>query len=185
MDKPVYSQAFERSIAVEKQLTGLIEEDAVETPRFPESIFVRDFLPKFANSQVMEDPKLRAELISQWRYVARNLGSPVSLRDAAGNHVIMVPPVMDTTLYKSAIGDNVFDHVFDEFVTRDQSPLGFSQQHLNQSVLPTALSNVTPTENKWIPVFEHYGIKTRVSSGKNESASLSADPAPDSFEIED
>lgn len=128
----------------------------------PEEMFLTDILPKVSDETIMADPVLRGRLIEVWARVAGGFTSPVSVRDAEGKHVVTVPPIFDSALYKSELGTQEVDSALEEMHIRTGTLTGFAQQFLERRAIPSFNRRVNSGDfgHSWKPIFEHYRIKS-------------------------
>lgn len=165
-------QSFKKNLEVIKSTTEQINELAGQDKiKMPESIFVKYFLPMFANEEGMYPPNAHEE----WLKISRNGFSPVTIVNDNGEEVIVVPAKYSRALISVRTNRDRLS-IFEAMETfKDlavSSPVRARNYFDNVMHPPTAQNSEREKyANKWQEdidkVLAHYGKKIE-SSNNNE-----------------
>ncbi len=149
---------------------GLLDNQNKYAKRLPEAVFVTYFLPRFAGEVVPDDKPW----IRDWVAIAGSAMAEVVIVDEANKELYAIPPIMDTSFINLAPKD-FFSPTLHGAVTQSlriaaNTPTA-GQQHLDEAlvkkiddVFDPTLNKRSENEQRWLSIFDRYGIKTKDDS---------------------
>ena len=141
---------------------AIVKEPASGQGRLPEHLFLKYFLPVFANQRPAPE-----DFISTWVSIAGQPAGEVQIVDNANNVLFTVPPLMDTHHIKRLRPDGSMDFssIGQMLALHAQSNPKLAEANYQQNLIKRYKESHSPTsvtsenQKRWQEIFVRYGIE--------------------------
>ena len=126
-------------------------------PKYPERIFVENFLPVFSGERSMS-----MEALNDWIGIAGSVTNEVDIVDPANKVLYSVPALLDTNVIDIASRDSrPLDHIYGEFDLRKNNIPTAAQAFLKSELTKKANGIIKQENNvsaeRWKDILDRYG----------------------------